>query len=64
LATAKFGGILFKITPFENPNRLKKHERISVDAKTFEQYRKFTIFILASEFCILPARRTAGGATV
>jgi len=40
LATAEFGGILFEITPFGNPHRLKKHERINVDAKTFERYQK------------------------
>jgi len=38
LATAKFGGILFEITPFRNPHRLKKYERIGVDAEAFKQY--------------------------
>jgi len=39
LATAKLGGILFEITPFGNPHRLKKNERITIDSKTFEQYQ-------------------------
>jgi hypothetical protein len=39
LATAKLGGILFEITPFGNPHHLKKNERITVDAETFERYQ-------------------------
>jgi hypothetical protein len=39
LATAKFDGVLFEITPFGNPHRLQKYERINIDAKTFERYQ-------------------------
>jgi hypothetical protein len=41
LATAKLGGILFEIPPFENPHHLKKYERISVDATLLNVMNSF-----------------------